>query len=250
VNARTATIIRIADVLHGALVQAMPGKLPAAPSGQLLVASFGGIDPRSGASYVTSELGAGGGGARPSKDGVDVMEMGPSNCMNIPVEAIEMRYPLRIRQYSLRNDSGGAGRYRGGLGATKVFEATSGDVVVSIRGERYFTQPWGLAGGRPAASAQAWVERADGRIEDIPSKRVLTLHQGESLHVDTPGGGGYGDPLERDPEAVQQDVYDRRVTVLMAREQYGVVLQEPALVVDQEATQCLRMALRAQRVEA
>jgi len=134
VNARTATIIRIADVLHGALVQAMPGKLPAAPSGQLLVASFGGIDPRSGASYVTSELGAGGVGARSSEDGVDVMEMGPSNCMNIPVEAIEMCYPLCIRQYSLRNDSGGAGRYRGGLGATKVFEATSGDVVVSIRG--------------------------------------------------------------------------------------------------------------------
>jgi N-methylhydantoinase B len=79
---------------------------------------------------------------------------------------------------------------------------------------------------------------------------VLTLHQGESLHVDTPGGGGYGDPLERDPQAVQQDVYDRRVTVRMAREQYGVVLQEPALVVDQEATQCLRMVLRAQRVGA
>ena len=147
VNAHTVTIIRIADVLHGALVQAMPGKLPAALSGHLLVAAFGGIDPRGGASYVTSELGAGGVGARPSKDGVDVMEMGPSNCMNIPVEAIEMRYPLCIRQYSLRNDSGGPGRYRGGLGATKIFEATSGDIVVSIRGERYFTQPWAWLGG-------------------------------------------------------------------------------------------------------
>ena len=123
---------------------------------------------------------------------------------------------------------------------------------VSIRGERYFTQPWGLAGGQPAASAQAWVERADGSIEEIPSKRVLTLRQGESLHVDTPGGGGYGDPLERDPEAVRQDVYDRRVTVLMARQQYGVVLQEPGpgLSVDQEATQRLRTTLQAQRVEA
>jgi N-methylhydantoinase B/oxoprolinase/acetone carboxylase alpha subunit len=89
VNARTATIIRIADVLPGALVQAMPGKLPAASSGQLLVASFGGVNPRSGAVYVTSELGAGGVGARPYKDGIDLMEMGPSNCMHIPVEAIE-----------------------------------------------------------------------------------------------------------------------------------------------------------------
>jgi len=79
---------------------------------------------------------------------------------------------------------------------------------------------------------------------------VFTLHQGEFLHVDTPGGGGYGDPLERDPEAVRQDVYDRRVTVRMAHEQYGVVLQEPGLHVDQEATQRLRMALRTQRVEA
>ena len=79
---------------------------------------------------------------------------------------------------------------------------------------------------------------------------MLTLRQGESLHVDTPGGGGYGDPLERDPEAVRQDVYDRRVTVLMARQQYGVVLQEPGLSVDQEATQRLRTTLQAQRVEA
>src|SRR5262245_23891593 len=161
-----------------------------------------------------------------------------------------MRYPLRIRQYSLRNGSGGAGRYRGGLGGTKIFEATHGDVVVSLRGERYFTQPWGLAGGQPASSAQAWVERADGSIEEIPSKQVFTLHQGESLHVDTPGGGGYGDPLERDPEAVRQDVCDQRVTVLMARQQYGVVFQEPGLSVDPQATQRLRTARRAQRGEA
>jgi N-methylhydantoinase B len=247
VNARTATIIRIADVLHGALVQALPGKLPAASSGQLLVASFGGVDPRSGVPYVTSELGAGGVGARPTKDGIDVLEMGPSNCMNIPAEAIEMSYPLRIQHYGLRHDSGGAGRYRGGLGATKVFEAVDGEVVVSIRGERYFTPPWGLYGGQPAAAAQAWVERTDGGIDKIASKRVFTLYQGERLHVDTPGGGGYGDPLERDPDAVRQDVCDRRVTVHMAREQYGVVLEEPGLTIDHQATQQLRTSLRQQR---
>jgi N-methylhydantoinase B len=247
VNARTATIIRIADVLHGALVQALPGKLPAASSGQLLMASFGGLDPRTGSPYVTSELGAGGVGARPTKDGIDVMEMGPSNCMNIPAEAIEMRYPLRILQYGIRPDSGGAGRYRGGLGATKVFEAAYGDVVVSLRGERYFTAPWGLAGGQAAAPAQAWVERLDGRIEEIPSKRVLTLHQGERLHVETPGGGGYGDPLERDPEAVRQDVHDRRITLGMAREHYGVVLEEATLTVDEAATQRVRTTARQQR---
>ncbi|GIX49629.1 MAG: N-methylhydantoinase B [Candidatus Tectimicrobiota bacterium] len=246
VNARTATIIRIADVLHGALVQALPGKLPAASSGQLLVASFGGIDPRRGTPYVTSELGAGGVGARPTKDGVDVMEMGPSNCMNIPVEAIEMHYPLRIRRYGLRQDSGGAGTYRGGLGASKVFEATHGDVTVSIRGERFFTPPWGLYGGLPAAPARAWIERADGRREEIPSKRVFTLHAGERLHVETPGGGGYGDPLARDPEAVRQDVLARRVSREAARALYGVVL-DAALTVDRDATQRLRATLQQQR---
>ena len=247
VNARTATIIRIADVLHGALVQALPGKLPAASSGQLLVASFGGFDRRRGVPYVTSELGAGGVGARPSKDGIDVLEMGPSNCMNIPAEAIEMNYPLRIRRYGLRLDSGGAGQYRGGLGAIKTFEAVDGDVVVSIRGERYFTPPWGLYGGHPAASAQAWIERRDGSIEEIPSKRVFTLHQGECLHVETPGGGGYGDPLQRDPEAVHQDVLDRRLTVQSACEQYGVILEESTLAVNLPATQQRRASLRQQR---
>jgi N-methylhydantoinase B len=247
VNARTATIIRIADVLHGALVQALPGQLPAAPSGQLLVASFGGIDPRTNVPYVTSELGAGGVGARPTKDGIDVLEMGPSNCMNIPAEAIEMSYPLRIRRYGLRADSGGAGHYRGGLGATKVFEAVHGDVVVSLRGERYFTPPWGLYGGQPAAAAQAWVERADGSIEEIASKRVFTLHRSEKLYVDTPGGGGYGDALERAPEAVRQDVCDRRVTVRQARELYGVLLDEAGLAIDASATERLRATMRQQR---
>jgi N-methylhydantoinase B len=158
-----------------------------------------------------------------------------------------MHYPLRVRQYGVRPDSGGAGRYRGGLGATKVFEAVAGDVVVSMRGERYFTPPWGLYGGQPAASAQAWVERLDGTIEEIPSKRVFTLRQGERLHIDTPGGGGYGDPLERNPEAVRQDVWDRRVSVRLAQEQYGVVLEEPGLTIDPQATQHLRATLRQQR---
>lgn len=249
VNARTATIIRIADVLHGALVQALPGKLPAASSGQLLVASFGGIDPRTGESYVTSELGAGGVGARPRKDGIDVMEMGPSNCMNIPAEAIEMSYPLRIRHYGIRQDSGGAGQYRGGLGARKVFEAAYGDVVVSLRGERYFTAPWGLQGGQSGAMAQAWVERRDGSIEEIPSKRVLTLQQGERLHVDTPGGGGYGDPLERPPQAVEQDIRDRRISMQVARQVYGVVVDEPGFTVNHDATWRLRDTLRRQRTQ-
>jgi N-methylhydantoinase B/oxoprolinase/acetone carboxylase alpha subunit len=104
-----------------------------------------------------------------------------------------------------------------------------------------------LAGGQAAAPAQAWVERLDGRIEAIPSKRVLTLRQGERLHVETPGGGGYGDPFERDPEAVRQDVHDRRITLGTAREHYGVVLDEAMLTVDWAATRSVRTAARQPR---
>jgi N-methylhydantoinase B len=249
VNARTATIVRIADTIHGALAQALPGKLPAAPSGQLLIMAFGGIDPKTGESYVTSELGAGGVGGRPVKDGIDVMEMGPSNCMNIPVEAFEMGHPLRIHSYTIKEDSGGPGEFRGGLGAAKVFEPVRGDVTVSLRGERYFTQPWGIYGGEPAASAVAWVERTDGTTDPIHSKRVFTLKPGEKLHVHTPGGGGYGDPLLRPPAKVLLDIQDRRVSVTQARAHYGVVLTADGGAVDETATRREREALRTKRGE-
>ncbi len=250
VNARTATIIRIADVLLGALAKALPGRIPAASSGQLLIMAFGGIDPETGRPFVTSELGAGGVGARPMRDGIDVLEMGPSNCMNIPVEALEMGYPLRVLRYRIKDDSGGPGRFRGGLGAEKVFEAVRGEVTVSFRGERHFTQPWGLAGGEAGASGRARVERKDGQVEVIPSKRVLTLHEGDRLHVDTPGGGGYGDPLERPAGDVWRDVLDRRVSIAAARARYGVVVREGDLTLDEAATARLRAEVAGARAAA
>lgn len=244
VNARTATILRIADTLHGAMAKALPGRLPAAPSGQLLIMAFGGIDPRTGRAYVTSELGSGGVGARPSKDGIDVMEMGPSNCMNIPVEAFEMGHPLRVERYKIKRNSGGAGQYRGGLGSEKVFAVLRGEVTISLRGERYFTQPWGVEGGAPGASARAWIERRDGSVETIHSKREFTLAEGERLHVHTPGGGGYGDPLDRPAEQVLLDVLDDRISAGQAREQYGVVIDGDGTLIDTVATQAARQALR------
>lgn len=249
VNARAATIVRLADAIHGALAQALPRKLPAAPSGQLLIMAFGGIDPKTGQSYVTSELGAGGVGGRPGKDGIDVMEMGPTNCMNIPVEAFEMAHPLRVHSYEIKEDSGGPGEFRGGLGAAKVFEPVRGEVTISLRGERYFTQPWGVYGGEPAAPATAWVERADGTKDPIHSKRLFTLKPGEKLHVHTPGGGGYGDPLMRAPGKVLLDVQDRRVSVEQARARYGVVLAPDGGAVDETGTRRERERLRAERGE-
>jgi N-methylhydantoinase B len=153
VSCRTATIKRIADTILGALVTALPDRMPAASSGTLLVMAFGGTDPRTGRPFVASELAAGGMGARPRKDGIDVVETDVTNCMNIPVEALELNFPLRVRRAGLWADSAGAGTYRGGLGLEKVFEATTTDVTVSHRGERFATAPWGLHGGRARSSS-------------------------------------------------------------------------------------------------
>jgi len=244
VSCRTATIKRIADTILGALVKALPGKLPAASSGTLLVMAFGGHDPESGQTFVASELAAGGMGARPDKDGIDVIETDVSNCMNIPVESVEMNFPLRIARARLWRDSGGPGRFRGGLGLEKVFEATTTDVMVSHRGERFASAPWGLEGGAPGAHAHAYIVRADGSREDLPSKKMILLHPGDQLWEYIAGGAGYGDPLEREPAAVLGDVLDGKVSASQAGEAYGVVLTPDGTAVDDVQTKELRARRR------
>jgi N-methylhydantoinase B len=247
VSCRTATIKRIADTLLGALVRALPGRMPAANSGTLLVMAFGGRDPETGRAFVASELAAGGMGARPTKDGIDVIETDVSNCMNIPVESVEMNFPLRIPRLRLWNDSGGAGRWRGGLGLEKVFEATTTDVTISHRGERFASSPWGLEGGAPGVSAHAFIVRKDGTREDLPSKKMIVLHPGDQLWEYIAGGAGYGDPLDRDPELVLADVLDAKITSEAARGAYGVVLTTEGDAVDDVVTKEAREALRRDR---
>src|SRR5262247_763219 len=235
VSCRTATIKRIADTILGALVKALPQRMPAANSGTLLVMALGGTEPGTGRPFVASELAAGGMGARPGKDGIDVIETDVSNCMNIPIESVEMGFPLRIARARLWTDSGGAGEFRGGLGLEKVFEATATDVMVSHRGERFASSPWGLEGGGPGARAHAFIVRADGTREALPSKKMIVLHPGDQLWEYIAGGAGYGDPLDRDPESVLADVLDGKITSEAARALYATVLTA-AGEVDEVAT--------------
>jgi N-methylhydantoinase B len=246
VSCRTATIKRIADTILGALVGALPGKMPAASSGTLLVMAFGGRDPESGRPFVASELAAGGMGARPGKDGIDVIETDVSNCMNIPIESVEMNFPLRIARARLWRDSGGAGRFRGGLGLEKVFEATTTDVMVSHRGERFGSSPWGLEGGAPGARGHAHIVRANGARETLPSKKMIVLHPGDQLWEYIAGGAGYGDPLDRDPAAVWTDVLDGKVSPALALEAFGVVLTSDGAGVDQVKTKEARERRRGE----
>jgi N-methylhydantoinase B len=247
VSCRTATIKRIADTILGALVRALPHRMPAANSGTLLVMAFGGQDPQTGRPFVASELAAGGMGARPRKDGIDVIETDVSNCMNIPVESVEMSFPLRIRSAGLWTDSGGAGQFRGGLGLAKVFEATTADVMVSHRGERFASAPWGLHGGAPGRSAHAFILRKDGTREELPSKKMIVLHPGDQLWEYIAGGAGHGDPLDRDPGLVLADVLDGKVSREAGREVYGVEFTPDSAGVDEVRTKERRETLRRRR---
>jgi len=234
---RAHTLKRAADTVLGALVQAVPNRVPAAPAGSISCVSFGGARP-DGSRFGLSDLTAGGAGARPTLDGVEVLDTDVSNCMNVPTEAIELSYPLRVLHYRLRRDGGGAGRMRGGTGIDRAVQVTSGEIVASYRSERHFPSPWGLFGGRAAPRWETSVIRADGTTETIPSKARLTLCAGDVLRVLSGGGGGYGNPAERLPEAVLTDVLDRKVSVEAARAEYGVAIENGRI--DEDDTQRLR----------
>jgi N-methylhydantoinase B len=245
VNARAVVVRRIVDCLLGCFAQALPGRIPAASSGHPLMLSMGGVDPLNGRPYVTAEIGTGGMGGRPGKDGLEAIQTDTSNAQNVPVEALEMEFPLRVGYYRLRPDSGGPGQYRGGLGLEKSIEVLRGQLRVSHRGERHFTAPWGLAGGRSGQMSKSIFTAADGTQSKIPSKLDLIMKPGDRLDLWMSGGGGYGDPLSREPERVLEDIRDRKVTAEAAVEQYGVVVTDGKI--DSSGTQKARTDMRKRR---
>lgn len=207
VNARTATIKRIAGCVIGALRQAIGEDAPADAAGELLVLAFGGAR-QDGTQYVVGELIASGSGASNGLDGVDVIDTDGSNCMNLPVEALEMDAPLRVLRSSLRTGSGGTGEWRGGLGITREYELLSGEVSFTHRGERHVHAAAGALGGGDGQMAHSVIHRANGGTEVIQSKTVTRLRAGDRVEVHTAGGGGYGVAARRNPAALENDWQD------------------------------------------
>ena len=218
VNARTSTIKRIATCMVSALASVLPDRVSAPAAGTLLVVAFAGWRA-GGGRFIVGELIAGGSGAGRDRDGVDVVDTDASNCMNLPAEALEMDAPLRLHRVALRRDSGGAGEYRGGLGVIREYEVLADDVSFTHRGERHFSAAPGLNGGLAGASARSVIIRADGREEVIRSKALTVLNKGDRVIVETPGGGGYGDPSRR--RSLAEDVANNKVSAAAAREVYG-----------------------------
>jgi N-methylhydantoinase B len=218
VNARTSTIKRIATCMVSALADVLPDRVSAPAAGTLLVVAFAGRRA-DGERFIVGELIAGGSGAGRDRDGVDVVDTDASNCMNLPAEALEMDAPLRLHRVELRRDSAGAGEFRGGLGVIREYEVLADDVSFTHRGERHFSVAPGLAGGLAGACARSVIVRADGREEVIPSKALTVLNKGDRIIVETPGGGGYGDPKRR--QAVADDIANGKVSPAAARTLYG-----------------------------
>jgi N-methylhydantoinase B len=182
---------RIVDVLLRALAQATRDRIPAAASGTMNNLTIGGIDPRTGEPFAYYETIAGGMGARPSKDGVSGVHTHMTNSLNTPAEALEYAYPLRVRIYSLRHDSGGKGKHRGGDGIVREIEVLT-DCEVTLLADRRARGPWGLSGGAAGTPGETVVVRLDGSSEEMPGKFSTRLRAGESIRIETPGGGGWG----------------------------------------------------------
>jgi N-methylhydantoinase B/oxoprolinase/acetone carboxylase alpha subunit len=186
---------RITDVVFGALARALPDRIPAASQGTMNNVTFGGTDPRTGRRFAYYETLGGGMGARPGLDGLSAVHTHMSNTRNTPIEAIEHDLPIRIRQYRIRRGSGGAGRFRGGDGLIREYEALA-ETTVTVLSDRRRRAPYGAAGGRPGAAGRNVLIRG-GREEELPGKIELRLRPGDRLRIETPGGGGYGPPDDR-----------------------------------------------------
>jgi N-methylhydantoinase B len=184
---------RIVDVLLKALSHAIPDRIPAAASGTMNNLTIGGIDPRSGEPFAYYETIAGGMGARPTQGGVSGVHTHMTNSLNTPAEALEHAYPLRLRQYSLRSQSGGKGLHAGGDGIVREIEVLA-DAQVTLLADRRSRGPYGLAGGADGARGRTIILHNDGSQEELPSKSSTRLHSGERIRVETPGGGGWGKP--------------------------------------------------------
>ena len=207
VAARANTCQRIIDVILGALSITRPESAVAAANGANTTAVFSGVDPRSGENYLYLETLGGGFGGRAAKDGKDGVQVHITNTSNLPVEAIEMEYPLRVRSYGFVENSGGAGKHRGGLGLERVVEPVGHDCVFNGAGERFHHSPWGLFGGGEGKPGEFLQKNASGKSRRLPNKPIgVKIAASEAVIIRTPGAGGYGLPEERKKEALEEDV--------------------------------------------
>lgn len=210
VGCRSISCGVLGDAIALALSQAMPDKALAG-SGPHHLAVFAGPDPRSGEYFVNYETIAGGMGARPYRDGIDAVRVHASGAANLPVEALEHAYPLRVERYAIRDGSGGTGRHRGGSGVVRDYRALADGITVSLSAERQNVPAPGLAGGATGALGRFVLDPGTDAERVLGAAEAdVAMPRGSVLSIETPGGGGYGLPGERANDALERDLREGR----------------------------------------
>ena len=223
-----------------AFSKALPDRVPAETKKTILHIAFGGVDPRSQEYYVFLETNGGGFGARPTKDGVDAVQPALQNAENSPIEELEVGYPVQIVRYELIPDSEGAGKFRGGLGLRRDYRFRDHEANVTILADTAKFPARGIFGGRDGRTARYLLNPCGKNFRDVGSKSTFYAGPTDIVSMQTPGGGGCGDPREREPTAVLDDVRCGKTSLDRAREVYGVVINPESWSVDLKETSRLR----------
>jgi N-methylhydantoinase B len=247
VAARGLSGFRICQAIFGAMAQAMPGQVPGMWGGGEVGLSFGGYDKnRKGWVYLEFQNdGPRGGG--PWMDGSDGAACAVNNLANTPIESVEADQPLLIERFAFVPDTGGAGQYRGGLAMTRDFRLLAEESMFQLRTDRHDFLPWGVEGGKPGTPTRNYLNPGTENEVELPGKHLTTLKQGDLYRLIQAGAGGFGDPLERDLDAIIDDVLEDKLTVDHVRQEYGVVVDPDTLELDMKATDELRTKMRRDR---
>lgn len=218
VGGNLETSQRITDVVLGAFAKIAPDRSVAGCQGTMNNITFGGMTP-DGHPFTFYETQAGGFGGRANADGMDAVHVHMSNTLNTPIEVIETVYPLVVEQYALRPDTGGPGRFRGGVGLRRDISVEV-ETVCSVMADRHTNPPYGIEGGLDGGTGEVYI-LSDDQSRQIPEKSTHHLVPGDTVSIRTPGGGGYGNPHERDPQQIEADLEAGLVTVESAEKIYG-----------------------------
>ncbi|MCB1744128.1 MAG: hydantoinase B/oxoprolinase family protein [Gammaproteobacteria bacterium] len=249
--ARGLTGFRMGDCMFGALAMLLPERVCAASDGGNTGVSIGGWDAQR-KPFIFVDFSCGTWGGRPWADGLQGNANMFANMASQSAEVVEAEQPIEILSYELVPDRGGPGRYRGGMPYRRDFRFTEHEAVLQVRADRHRIRPYGLYGGYPGKPSMNYLNPpppgSTGDATPLASKLTMTIHRGDVFRHELAGGGGWGDPLDRDPQAVLRDVRNEYVSVASARDDYGVVLDVSARAVDDHATEQQRARLRASRV--
>ena len=182
-------------------------------------------------------------GGGPHQEGIDGIACPIANTANTPAESVESEQPLLVERFTFVPDTGGPGKFRGGLGIVREFRVLAEEATFQLRSDRHDFLPWGMEGGKPGTPTRNFIN-PDTENREIPGKHLMTLKKGDLYRLMQAGGGGYGDPLERDVYSILDDVHQEKLTAAYALREYGVVIDPETIEVDLKATEDLRSKMR------